>query len=124
VSTVVDDVPQVLRNKQAGDAARDRVAVRFPGALPEQSLPTSLGTRRVDILTTNQAIEVKNGRTSLTNDIRTQIAKDLELLGRSDNNVRSLMWVFTRSETTGKIGPTAPLAEALDEAKIPWVINP
>lgn len=67
------------------------------------------------------AVESKVGRTSLTASVKAQIAKDVWLLANSPR-VKSVQWVFTRSE--GQIGPTAPLAGALDKAAIPWFVEP
>lgn len=69
------------------------------------------------------AVESKVGRTSLTASVKAQIAKDVWLLANSPR-VKSAQWVFTRSDVTGQIGPTAPLAGALDKAAIPWFVEP
>jgi hypothetical protein len=75
------------------------------------------------VLTPEQlAIESKVGRTSLTADIRLQIAKDQWLLQNHD--VNGVEWVFSRSAVTGQVGPTAPLQAALDDARITWTIGP
>jgi hypothetical protein len=110
---------RILANKAAGDAAADAIANRYPGAIREKTFQTTLGSRRVDILTQDGlAIESKLGRTSLTSSIKTQIAKDRMLLRNPE--IRSVEWVFSRSSTTGAIGPTGPLQAALREAKITW----
>lgn len=110
-------------NQAAGNAARDAVRERFfPNARPEVDEPTPLGPRRVDILDGNHAVEVKNGKTSLTttgsSPTQLQIAKDVELMKEGF----TVEWIFTRSDVTGAAGPTGPLADALAKAGIPWRI--
>jgi len=114
---------QIAVNAAAGNAARDALAAAHPGSLIEQSFTTTAGVRRLDILTQSRVgIESKVGRTSLTAATRSQIAKDSLLLGNGD--VTGIEWVFSRSGVTGQIGPTGPLASALDKAGIPWSLAP
>lgn len=109
---------RLAANQAAGNAARDAVAAAHPGALIEQSVTTTAGVRRIDILTQSRlAIESKVGRTSLTAATRSQIAEDSLLL--SNRQVTGVEWVFSRSGVTGQIGPTGPLADALSKAGIP-----
>jgi len=87
-------------------------------------MQTSLGNRRIDVLTRDGlAIESKVGRTSLTQTIRTQILKDIELRNSSRSRVTSLRYEFSRSPVTGQVGPTAPLARFLRANNIEIVIN-
>jgi len=58
----------------------------------------------------------------LTQNIQMQIVKDELLL--EAGQVSSLRWVFTASGVTGRVGPSGPLAAALDKAGIPWFIGP
>ena len=59
------DRSDIGANKEAGDAASDRIASRFPGARREVTFQTTEGPRRVDVLTDDGlAIESKVGRTS------------------------------------------------------------
>jgi hypothetical protein len=113
---------QILRNKEVGDAASARIAARYPGADREVTLYPRSGPRRVDVLTPDgQAIESKVGRTSLTPRVRQELSRDEEILKDSKiDAVTSVRWEFSRSPTTGKIGPTGPLAKALEKAGIPW----
>jgi hypothetical protein len=91
----------------------------MPGARREVTMATSLGTRRVDVTTPGRrGIEVKSGRTSLTGDVRTQIAKDRELI--RTGRLQSVEWRFARSPRTGKQGPTRPLEDELTRAGIPF----
>jgi len=69
------------------------------------------------------AIESKVGRTSLTDRTRQELQRDVELLNDPREPVTSLLWEFSASPTTGLSGPTGPLAAALDEAGIPWVVR-
>lgn len=119
----VEDVPQVLANQAAGNAARDAIAARYPGAETEVTYETPTGPRRVDILTPEGGeIESKVGYTSLTKSIASQIEKDQWLVKNGD--VSSVEWEFSRSEVTGRAGPSGPLAAALDKAGIRWSVRP
>jgi hypothetical protein len=115
--------PQVTANQAAGNAARDAIAAQFPGAETEVTFTTDLGVRRVDVLTPNgEAIEVKVGSTSLTTSVQSQIAKDQWLVANSPV-VAGVQWVFEPSAITGQVGPSGPLAAALEKAGIPWSVG-
>jgi|GEM_PF-6643456 len=119
-----EKTPQVRRNQAVGDAASDAIAARYPGARREVTLQAPSGTRRLDVLTPQGlAIESKVGRTSLTSRTRQEIARDVELLNDPNSSVKSLLWEFSVSPTTGRSGPSGPLAKALDDAGIPWVVK-
>jgi hypothetical protein len=106
-------------NKEAGDTASDRIASRFPGARREVTFQTSEGPRRVDVLTDDGlAIESKVGRTSNSSFVRAEVRKDAEVLSDPDSGVDRIEWEFSRSEVTGKSGPTPRLREALERAGI------
>jgi hypothetical protein len=114
---------RISANQAAGNAARDVIAAAHPGSKIEQSLSTTAGLRRLDVLTQGRVgIEVKVGRTSLTAAARSQIAKDVLLLRSGD--VTGIEWVFSRSAVTGLRGPTGPLAKALSKENIPWSLVP
>jgi hypothetical protein len=118
-------VKRLTRNKATGDAARDRIAARIPDSHTEVTLTTALGPRRIDVLTADRrAIESKVGRTSLTKSIRRQIAKDVELLRTQRERVRVIEWHFSRSPSTGKIGPTPALERELNRNGIKIVYDP
>jgi len=120
-ATQVPQKPQILRNKEVGDAAADAIAAQFPGAEREITLQAASGRRRVDVLTPDGlAIESKVGRTSLTPRVRQELSRDAELLRDKDTEAKSVRWEFSKSPTTGRIGPTGPLREALRKAGIPW----
>lgn len=61
---------------------------------------------------------MKLGRTSKTAFVLEQIAKDKALMADPNSGVKAVTWVFERSATTGKVGPTGPLARELLEAGI------
>ena len=115
---------RLAANRTAGNAARDAIASRYPGSLVEQTLHTALGDRRIDILVDSaRAIESKVGRTSATERVLSEIAKDKWLL-KNDPKITGIEWQFSRSEVTGEIGPTAAVAAALEEAGIEWTLLP
>ena len=118
---VADD----LANQRIGNAAADSIAARFHGSAREVSLQAASGRRVVDVLTdTGLAIESKVGRTSLTTATRRQIGRDVELMTDLSSPVSSVRWEFFTSPVTGRGGPTGPLAQALNDAGIPFVVNP
>jgi hypothetical protein len=84
---------------------------------------TALGARRVDVLTQQGlAIESKVGYTTLRTSIQLQIDKDVLLM--QNPQISGVQWMFSRSATTGLVGPSNPLAQALAKAGIPWSIVP
>lgn len=112
-------VPQVLKNKQAGDAAADSIASRYAGAQREVTLQAASGPRRLDVLTPQGlAIESKVGRVSYTSSVRQQIQRDVELMNDPTSGVRAVEWHFRTSAVTGLGGPTGPLRAALNVAGI------
>lgn len=116
---------QVLTNQRIGNAAADSIASRFPGSAREVSLQAASGRRVVDVVTdTGLAIESKVGGTSLTTATRRQIARDVELMTDLSSPVSSVRWEFFTSPVTGRGGPTGPLAQALNDAGIPFVVHP
>jgi len=121
---VPKEQPTLAANKKTGDDARDRIRDKYhPDAKIEQAEQTPFGSRRIDILTEDlTAIESKLGRTSLTDVTRRQIHKDRWLL--DNKRVDDVEWVFSRSDKTGKVGPTEPLEEYLRQMKIEWRSEP
>ena len=119
------EVPQVTRNKAVGEAAEAAIAARYGvGKEGRQvGLDAASGRRVIDVLTPQGlAIESKVGRTSLTASTRQQIKRDVELLSDPNSPVSKLMWEFTSSPTTGKSGPSGPLAAELLRNGIPWTV--
>ncbi|WP_405056848.1 DUF6531 domain-containing protein [Kribbella sp. NBC_01505] len=116
-------LPQILANKNAGDAVTKAIMARYPGARDEVTMQAISGSRRLDVLTADGVgIESKVGRTSLGARERQELARDAELvkLGK----VKHVIWEFSRSGVTGKVGPTGPLEAALKAAGITIVIVP
>jgi RHS repeat-associated protein len=124
-----NDVPLPIRggvqaNKAAGDAVRDAIAQREAPALTEQVFNTVGGARRVDVLKLGDelvGIESKVGRTALDSRIRQELARDWWLQRQS--KLDRVIWEFSRSERTGKIGPTSQLAEKLEKLGFETRIN-
>lgn len=108
-------------NKAAGDAAADRIAAQVGVGAEgrEAGMGTTLRWRRIDVLATDgTAIESKVGYTTATKTVRTQIAKDLELLARADRPAYSVEWWFSTSAVTGRGGPSPGLRSLLGESGI------
>jgi Bacterial TSP3 repeat len=120
---------RITTNKANGDAARDRIAAELQEQFPrdrvrkEVTFDTSLGPRRVDVLQGRTAHEVKVGRTGLTSRIRSELAKDSELLASGDEQVREVVWRFERSPATGRAGPSAKLERELCARGIAIVVE-
>ncbi len=74
------------------------------------------GVRRVDVLKLGDelvGIESKVGRTALDSRVRQELARDWWL--RRQGQVDRVVWEFTPSEITGKVGPTKQLMEKLQK---------
>jgi RHS repeat-associated protein len=81
------------------------------------------GWRAIDVLTTGgTAVEVKSGRVGIDGDIRRQIARDVALMDTEQNDVDSVVWVFTASPITGRMGPTRSVENALKDAGVSYII--
>lgn len=123
----LDEIATILaQNKTIGDAARDRIAVRFPGSRIEVRIetPDNGNFRKIDVLTPEGLeIESKVGRRSLTPEIRLQVLKDVELRDKPGSDVDSLRWEFSRSPITDEVGPNAELENFLRGHNIEIVIN-
>jgi hypothetical protein len=105
-------------NKITGDAARDTIAARYPGAQTEVRFETAQGGRNVDVLTPEGlAIETKVGYVSYEPSIQLQVAKDELLL--QNQQVNAVKWIFLEN-MYGEIGPSGPLADALTQKGIQW----
>lgn len=86
----------IADNRDLSALAVDWLQVQH-GGQAEVSFSTSLGVRRVDLLTNGIANEVKVGNHSLTNAIQEQIRKDRELL--TSGQVRGVVWHFMSNPT-------------------------
>ena len=111
--------PLVQRNKTIGDKVRDMIAKERGTTLIEQNYRVTGGLKRIDVVDGVTGIESKVGRTGLTTRVRQEVARDIKIL-RSEQ-LDQIEWVFTRSSTTGKIGPTKPLEDLLNKHGIPII---
>ncbi len=92
------------------------------GGSTQKTFNTSMGGRRVDNLTSSGiAQESKVGYNSLTDSVKTQALKDVELLGK--NQINGIEWHFFKSGTTGKVGPSGPLKDYLEGLGIKVIIH-
>ena len=73
----------------------------------------------MDVVDGTTGIESKVGRTGLTSRVRQEVARDIKIL--RSGQLDRIEWVFTRSPTTGKIGPTKALENVLNKHGIPIV---
>jgi len=111
-------------NQDWGNDVRDAIAAEHPGSDIEQSFETSLGGRRIDVLTPEGlAIESKTGYTSLTPTVAREIAKDKLLLQDQNNEINAVKWIFSGNRF-GESGLSGPLADALNEAGISHEVRP
>jgi hypothetical protein len=96
-------------------------ALKLLGGESQVFFNTNQGGRYVDQLVNRVANESKVGYTSLTSDIRNQIAKDAELIntGRIDGST----WHFFQSPVTGVGGPSQPLLDMLKQNGINIIIH-
>ncbi len=114
----------VQANKAAGDAVRDLIAAREAPALVEQSFSTVGGVRRVDVLKLGDeivGIESKVGRTALDSRVRQELARDWWL--RRQRRLDRVVWEFSPSDVTGKVGPTKQLLAMLQKLGFDVRIN-
>jgi hypothetical protein len=89
------------------------------GGEAQKFFQTDLGARYVDQFVNGVANESKVGYTTLTKQIKMQIAKDAELLRNSaTTGVRKVVWNFFESPITGMAGASKPLLDALKNAGI------
>ncbi|MCA8983863.1 MAG: hypothetical protein KDA76_08900 [Planctomycetaceae bacterium] len=117
---VVAPSGNVQANRAAGQVGEDFLT-RTYGGQNQVTRNTSLGQRVIDNLANGISRESKVGRTSLTQRVRLQIAKDVELLNNARSGITSVEWHFFPSSTG--VGPTAPLRRALEQANIRIVIH-
>ncbi|WP_261337829.1 Hint domain-containing protein [Gimesia maris] len=103
---------QLKANRAAGKAGEKFLEDTY-GGVSQVYRKTSSGGRYIDNLADGVARESKVGRTSASKFVRTQVAKDVELLSTPNNGIDKIEWHFFRSKT-GKIGPTGPLEKLLE----------
>ena len=90
-------------------------ALKLLGGESQVYIKTSEGGRYVDQLVGGVANESKVGYTSLTKSVKTQIAKDAEIVKNGTGGVESSVWHFFQSPVTGKGGATQPLLKELEK---------
>lgn len=122
---ILDDTGDVARaaarrRSFSGGKSGEKFLAEMFGGRSQAYFPTSKGARYVDQLVGRVAHESKVGYVSATDFIKRQVAKDAELL--ATKNVDSVVWHFFRSADTGKIGPSAPLANLLKSPGITVII--
>lgn len=96
-------------------------ALKLLGGESQVTMRTSLGVRYVDQLVEGIANESKVGYTSLTSSVKTQIAKDAELV--ATEQVKGAVWHFFKSPVTGKVGATKQLIKELEKNNIQYIIH-
>ncbi|WP_235786973.1 hypothetical protein [Yersinia nurmii] len=116
---VTPKLSQVQRNKAVGDGVRDAIALERGTTRIEQNFRVTGGLRRMDVVAGTTGIESKVGRTGLTSRVRQELARDLKIL--RSGQLDRIEWVFTKSPTTGKIGPTKALEAILNKYEIPII---
>lgn len=100
---------------------------KMVGGQSQVSIPTSIGRSRIldQVVTGTGGIvahEAKVGYVkSLSEEVRTQIAKDAELV--ATRQVKQVVWHFFRNPTTGKIGANQKVLDALKKNGIQYEIH-
>ncbi|WP_354622239.1 RHS repeat-associated core domain-containing protein [Morganella morganii] len=111
----------VQKNKQVGDGVRDDIARELGTTTIEQNFRVTGGLRRMDVVDNRIGIESKVGRTGLTSRVRQELARDIKILRQENAPLDAIEWHFTKSPTTGKIGPTPRLEDKLNKYGIPII---
>ena len=124
-ATSETDRALVQTNKAVGDAVRDEIAGWEAPAYTESTLRTLGGDRRIDVLKvgddTRIGIESKVGSTALTSRVRQELARDWWL--KRQGQLDGVRWEFSRSPTTGGVGPSSILQEKLNKLGFETKIN-
>jgi RHS repeat-associated protein len=96
-------------------------ALKELGGESQRFFRTTIGGRYVDQFVDGIAHESKVGMTSLTEGIKVQIAKDVELMATGE--IKGAVWHFFKSPKTGLVGATKPLLDELHKYGISYVIH-
>ncbi len=120
-ATAATRVSNIAANRNAGKSVGEAALKELVGGTPQRYFPTPKGGRFIDQFADRIAHEAKTGYTYLSEDVATQISKDVWL--RETGRVDDVVWHFYRSGTTGEIGPSGPLRNALDNVNIKWIIH-
>lgn len=91
------------------------------GGVSQQYFSTPMGARIVDQFSNGIAHESKVGYVSLTKSIKNQILKDRYLV--QNDLIKGSHWHFFKSPKTGKIGPSKPLMEFMQQNGIKYTIH-
>ena len=101
---------------QIGEAALQQL-----GGESQVYFQTNLGARYVDQLVNGVANESKVGYQALTQSNQLQVLKDVDLM--QSGQIQGSTWHFFTSPVTGLGGPSAPLANFLQQNGITTVIH-
>jgi len=96
-------------------------ALKQLGGESQAFFRTSQGAPYVDRLVNGVANESKVGYQTLTQNLASQISKDIELI--QSGQIQGATWHFLVSPVTGVGGPSGPLAAALRQAGIDIIIH-
>jgi RHS repeat-associated protein len=108
---------------RTGAEAEAWVAKLYAGE-QEVGVKTSLGWRKIDVLSGGRAHEVKVGFKQWGTEIWEQIRKDEEILVRkAETKIEQYTWHFFKSANTGKVGADPRVYEALNKAKILYEVH-
>ena len=117
---LIDAGVPIYQRGASGEAA---LQAAYPDGVPHRYFQTFVdgqsGGRYVDLLYDNVAYESKVGYMCLSQRIRIQILKDAWLL--ENGQVDRVVWVFYRSDITGRIGATQALIDFLVEHGIEYI---
>jgi RHS repeat-associated protein len=105
----------------SGGKAGEKYLANLVGGKSQVYFKTSSGGRYIDQLANGIAFESKDGYTSLTSRVKTQILKDAELIKKGQIN--GAEWNFFRSADTGKIGASKQLLQFLEQNGIKYKIH-
>lgn len=91
------------------------------GGISQKYFMTTRGGRYIDAFANGVAYESKVGYVPLTDFVKKQVLKDAELISKGE--IDAAEWNFYRSGITGKIGPSQPLLDFLNQHGIKYVIH-
>jgi hypothetical protein len=103
--------------------AGEQYLAKEVGGIAQKYFSTTLGKRFVDQFADGVAYEAKVGYVPLTEFVKKQVLKDAELLTDATSGVTAVEWNFYRSGITGKVGPSQPLLDYLQQHGIKYVIH-
>ena len=106
-------------------AAGQRYIEETYGGTPQKYFQTWVngirGGRYVDLYNNGVAYESKEGYTCLSQRVKMQILKDAWLL--ENGKVDKVVWVFTESTITGRVGATQSVFDLLNQYGIQYVVH-